>query len=280
MSAAFSDLIDKPVPGGAGSSSVRAEELAVRVAQIKAEVLPALFKNPKAIGEYGAADDNGQALDSFSDLIEKGSVAALASRIGSVVAKLADADPKRIAKKPSWFERVTGRDVERHVRYEVARKSLDELLVESEGKAQGVRDTLAAIDGLLATHDAEVVNLQAYIQAGREYLDENPEVGRRVPGELEFDRPRERFARKLANLATLLASHEMSITQMKLTRAQAVDMLDRFNETVTVLVPVWRQHTLALITTKNMSPEMVREASRAHNALMRSLAKSLEGIES
>ena len=218
--------------------TVTRSDLQGKVAKIKAEVLPALFENPKALGEYGAADDNGQTLDNFSDLMEKGSVATLASRIGDVVAKLADADPKRIAQKPSWLERITGRDVERHVRYEVARKSLDELLIESEVQAQGVRDTLAAIDGLLASHSEEVADLQAYIQAGREYLSENPEAGKRAPGELEFDRPRERFARKLANLTTLLASHEMSVTQMKLTRAQAVDMLDRFNETARVLVPV------------------------------------------
>jgi RecA/RadA recombinase len=71
----------------------------------------------------------------------------------------------------------------------------------------------------------------------------------------------------------------MSVTQMMLTRAQAVDMLDRFTETSSVLVPVWRQHTLALISTKSMSPSMVAEASKAHQALMRSLSQSLEGIE-
>jgi hypothetical protein len=66
---------------------------------------------------------------------------------------------------------------------------------------------------------------------------------------------------------------------MKLTRAQALDMLDRFGETSSVLVPVWRQHTLALITTTNMSPAMVEEATKAHRALMRSLSSSLEGID-
>ena len=65
---------------------------------------------------------------------------------------------------------------------------------------------------------------------------------------------------------------------MKLTRAQAIDMLDRVNETVDVLVPVWRQHSLTLITTKHMSPSLVAEASRAHKALMASLSSSLEGI--
>lgn len=251
----------------------------MNVEALKGEVLPALFKDPGALGEYGAAESNAEALNDFSNLMERGAVSALAGKIGEIVAKLADADPQRIAQKATWFERMLGREVERQVRYQVARKTLDELLDDTEGVAQRVRDTLKALDGLLKTHKEEADRLRIYIQAGREYLDENPQAGVVAAGALEFDRPRERLARKLANLATLLSSHEMSVTQMSLTRAQAVDMLDRFSETASVLVPVWRQHTLALITTKNMSPAMVTEATKAHHALMRSLSKSLEGIE-
>ncbi|WP_322075520.1 toxic anion resistance protein [Burkholderia cenocepacia] len=251
----------------------------VTVEALKRDVLPALFADAAAIGEYGATAAGSAAINEFSNLMERGSVSALAGRIGEIVAKLGDADPQRIAQPPTWIEKLTGHRLERQVRYQVARKALDELLTNAEGVAQSVRDTVRSLDNLLASHDAEARNLRAYIQAGREFLDENPEVGQVQAGALEFDRPRERLARKLANLATLLSSHEMSITQMKLTRAQAVDMLDRFSETSTVLVPVWRQHTLALIQTKNMNPAMVSAATKAHQALMRSLAKSLEGIE-
>lgn len=248
----------------------------VNIHWLKADVLPALFRNPTALGEYGSDKLNAHALHEFSNLMEGGAVSALAGKIREIVEKLSDADPKRIAQKPSWFERLLGREIEHQVRYQVARKVLDELLDEAQGVAQRVRDTLRALDGLLATHAAEADRLRAYIQAGREFLDENPQTGIAVAGALEFDRPRERLARKLTNLATLLSSHEMSVTQMKLTRAHAVDMLDRFSETESVLVPVWRQHTLALITTKSVNPAMVTEATKAHHALMHSL---LEGIK-
>lgn len=250
------------------------------VDRIKDSVLPELFCHPGRIGEYATADDNAQALDQFSNLMEDGAVAKLADTIGEIVAKLADADPKKVAREPSWIERMLGRHVEQQVRYQVARQSLDELLDLAEGVAERVRHTLHSIDDMLARHAAEVEHLRTYIQAGREFLEENPSVGIEDEGEMTFDRPRERFARKLANLATLQSSHEMSVMQMRLTRAQAMDMLDRFSETSRVLVPVWRQHTLALITTKHMSPEMVSEATKAHHALMRSLSTSLEGIES
>lgn len=251
----------------------------ITVERLKADVLPKLFLDPSAIGEYGAIGSNATALDAFSNLMEKAAVSVLAAKIGEIVTTLADADPQKIARKPNWLERITGGALEKRVRYQTARKSLDSALEDAEGKAQRVRDTLAALDTMLIEHSAQAEQLRAYIKAGRDYLDENPEAGEVAAGALEFDRPRERFARKLANLATLLASHEMSVTQMKLTRAQAVDMLDRFNETVSVLVPVWRQHTLALITTNNMSPAMVAAATKAHRELMRNLSKSLEGID-
>ncbi len=249
------------------------------VDRLKSEVLPALFRDPEALGEYGAGESSADALHELSSLIESNVVAVLAGKIGEVVAKLADANPQQIARQPSWFDRLLGREVERQVRYQLARKALDELLNEAEDLAERVYEAVDALDDLLVTHRAEVGHLRACIRAGREFLDENPHVGLPVADALAFDRPRERFARKLANLVTLLSSHEMSVTQMQLTRAQAVDMLDRFHETSRVLVPVWRQHTLALAAARNMDPAMVAEATKAHHALMRSLSQSLEGFD-
>ncbi len=185
---------------------------------------------------------------------------------------------EKIAKQPTRLDRWLGRGLERQVRYRAARQTLDQLLLDAEGNAQGVRDSIQLLNRMIASHEAEAAQIKTLIQAGREYLDENPEAGLPLAGEIAFDKPRERFARKLANLATLLASHELSVNQMKLTRAQATDMLDRFQETVSVLVPVWRQHTLTLISTKTMNQALVAEATQAHQALMSSLAQSLEGI--
>ncbi|MCW4981023.1 hypothetical protein M7959_22880, partial [Enterobacter hormaechei subsp. xiangfangensis] len=96
---------------------------------------------------------------------------------------------------------------------------------------------------------------------------------------LVFDKPRERFARRLANLATLLASHEMAAMQMEITRGTCIDIADRFNETIKVLVPVWRQHTLSLLSVNNTDPTIVRKANQAHEALLKSLRQNLEGFQ-
>lgn len=245
------------------------------IEHLKAEVLPKLFADPKAVGQYGTAEAAGLA-NELSSLMEAGAAKGLADSIQAIVTGLADANPQQIARKPSLIDRVLGRELEREVRYRIARQSLDRLIGEAETHAVGVRHTVSTIDRMLEQHADEVERLKVMLQAGREYLAENPQAGIYANPEMEFDRPRERFARKLANIATLLASHEMSAMQMKLARAQAVDMLDRFTETVSVLVPVWRQNTLALITTKNMSPELIASATKAHQELMRNLSSSLD----
>ncbi|MDP5168574.1 toxic anion resistance protein [Pseudomonas syringae] len=253
--------------------------MTVTVAELKTDTLPRLFAgDASSIGGYGGGA-SALALNDFSNLMESSPVTALADCISGIVASLSEADPQRIAKPVSWLERFTGSAIERQAKYIAARKSLDKQIADTEAVAQRVRDTVSALTRMIEGHAEEAQNLKTYIKAGREFLDENPDAGRVLEGDMEFDRPRERFARKLANLATLLSSHEMSVMQMKLTRASAVDMLDRFSETASVLVPVWRQHTLSLLTTKHMDQRMLAEATKAHEALMRSLSQSLEGID-
>jgi uncharacterized protein YaaN involved in tellurite resistance len=243
--------------------------------RIKHETLPALFAEPSRIGEYGSSGDVAAHMQELSALMEKGAVGRLAATIAKILSKMADASPQKITKKAGWLSRVLGGELETHARYHIARDSFESLIEEAQGQAQGVRDTIGALDRLIDSHHADVQVLDCHIQAAREYMTENQQAGVAVAGSVEFDRPRERLARKVANLATLQASHELGVSQMKLSKAQAVDLLDRFGETVTVLVPVWRQHTLTLITTKAISPELMTQASLAHNALMKSLSLSL-----
>ncbi|WP_313595838.1 toxic anion resistance protein [Pseudomonas sp.] len=251
----------------------------ISVEHIKTETLPALFLDSDAIGQYGAGAIDSSSVDRYSDLMETAAVSRLAGLIGQIVERLADADPRKMAKQPTRLERWIGKGLERQARYYSARKNLEDLIEEAQVHAQRVTDTLKALDNLLVSLQDEAARLRLYIQAAREFLDENPELGLHKQAQWEFDNPRDRLTRKIVNLTTLLSSHDMSVIQMRLTRAQALDMLDRFNETVTVLVPVWRQHTLTLLTTRHMSAEMVAEATRAHKDLLSSLSKSLDGIQ-
>ncbi|MCD5327971.1 protein KlaA [Chromobacterium piscinae] len=234
---------------------------------------------PGFFSQFGASEESaGASLDELSNLLEQSPVTMLATKMAEIVAKLSDADPRNISRKPNWLERLTGKSVESSLRYQYARKELESLLEEADVMAKQVETVQAKIEGMLRTHEEGVIQLRCAIAAGRLYLQQNPSAGQPTAGELTFENVRDRFGRKLANIAALLASHEMSVTQLKLTRSQSVDLLDRFHEVTRVLVPVWRQHTLALISSTKSSPEIIAAANKAHEALMASLT-NLKNLE-
>lgn len=246
-----------------------------QVEQLKREVIPRLFLDSSSIGTYGRDEQSLKVINGHSDLLEHSPVAKLTEKLSQIMTKMSDADPKTINEKPNWLQRFTGQAVEAQVRYQNARKCLEDLLREAQELSLEVDRTVVKIDEMLANSGAEEIRLKNLIQAGREYLDENPDAGIPTEHEVSFDKPRERFSRKLTNLATLLASSELSNNQLRLARAVAIDMLDRHGETASTLVPVWRHHTLALITTKNLQPETMAAATKAHDALKQSLAIAL-----
>lgn len=138
----------------------------VNIDHLKQQVLPELFAFPARLGEYGGVADSSAKIDQLSDLMESGSAAALAAKIAEILSKMADASPEQITRKPTWFEKVLGGAVEKQVRYQVARSTLEQLLAEAEGHAQGVRDTVSAISRMIVAHAEEAEALKVFIQAG------------------------------------------------------------------------------------------------------------------
>lgn len=226
-----------------------------------------------SISGFGRFADNGTTTDTLSNVLEDSPINALAGKISEIVDKLSEADPRILAEKPSWLSRFTGRGIESKVRYRIARTSLEQLLAEADRMATRVEELTHTLDDIVNTHHAEVRQLKVHILAGQHYLAANPGAGRPSAAELVLDHPRERFARRLANLATILASHEMSLAEIRLRRAQAVDLIDRYFEVSRVLVPVWRRHTQSLLSDATINPEVLGAANRAHEALMSSLVR-------
>lgn len=251
----------------------------ISVAELKKDYIPGLLLNAGAISQYGDSALSSKAMDKYSNLLEKDAVTALSGALSRIVSALADADPRSISNNPSWFSRFTGKHLEKRVRYQHARERVEVLINEGNGYLTHVEETLVALEELLETYVSEIRRLKVYIQAGQEYLSDSTEEKENEDLSLFFDKPRERFARRLANLATLLASHEMATMQMEITRGSCIDISDRFNETVRVLVPVWRQHTLSLLTVNNIDPSIVKKANQAHEALLKSLRQNLEGFQ-
>ncbi len=224
------------------------------------------------IASFGDLATSGAAIEALSQTMEQAPTTLLAGKIAEIVTKLEDADPRKVQGKTGWLSRVTGADLETKIRYQVSRKSVDTLLEEANRLASRVLVLVDQLDQMIVEHAGETRKLKMRVVAGRRYLEANPTAGLPPEGELSFDNPRERFSRRLASMAALLSSHEMSVTQMKLTRGQALDMNERYHEISSVLVPVWRQHTMALVSNLKNSPEAVAAAAKAHESLMTNLA--------
>ncbi|WP_454727724.1 MULTISPECIES: hypothetical protein [Cupriavidus] len=246
-----------------------------RVRELKAEVLPALFADSSRIGSYAGEDGGAHVLSALSDLMEQSPVTLLHQQLGAIMAGLPAAHPQQILRKSTWLSRLLGREIETHVRYQVSRRELEQRVATAQQTAQRVETLVQAIEAAMARSAGQVAELRACVQAGREYLDEHPEAG--VPTEaVAFDRPRERFTRRLTNLAMLLQSCEGETLQLGMARASAISMLDRFTETCTVLLPVWRSNIVALLNSANLSADQIAAATRAHEELLMSLDRSVK----
>ena len=236
------------------------------------DTIPALFADPRLIADYGDEGGlSGVVASPVQGLGEKTPVAALSDKLARMVDCMRDADPRALAAKPSWLERLTGRALEREVLHQVASQTIESLMADAEGASQAVGEQVRDLDRLLAEQEVRIRRLEVLIHAGRSYLTSNPAAGVPPEGALEFDQPRQRFERRLANLATVQAAGEITLHQLRLTRAQSLELLDRFSETVRVLVPLWRQGQRS-VAGAHVESTQVETATKAHQALKKSLA--------
>ncbi|MEG0182677.1 MAG: protein klaA [Stenotrophomonas sp.] len=237
---------------------------AVSVEQLKREVLPALFAGRTDIGRYGPPD---LAHASAEPAWQDGSANALARVLAELVTRLSEHDPNALLQRARWWDRFTGADIEQRLRRRIAMGSNVEVLAEIERQAIAVRASVDRLDAQLIEHDVQGVRLQTYIDAGVQFLQELPADASGADDAPLPDRPVERLQRRLANLTALLASHSMSRVQVQLARSAAIDLLDRYSETVQILLPIWRQTIQALHNSDNASAQMVASADQLKRAL-------------
>ena len=226
-----------------------------------------------AVSDYGSSGNLSGDMNTLTDLMEQRPVTKLGQQIQRIAQILETVEPHKLIRKPSWWERFTGSALERQVMFRMARVNLDKLLAAAKDTAAGVKDTIAQIHALEKKFIDEKKSIEAHIAIGHAVLKTNPDAGVST-GVLVGTNTRERFARRLTNLSTLLASYEVSIMQMQMAKATATDMVDRFEETASTLIPVWQQHAIALAAVKDMNAEMMAEVSKVHHALVKTLAEN------
>jgi hypothetical protein len=216
----------------------------------------------------------GHNFESLADLLEQPLADHLASLITELLKRLSDADPAKVFKQPSWLGKATGKYLETSLNYLEARLRIDGLLEEAETAAKRLEILLAEIDKQRQYLRTEIGELRLCIAAGRLYLASDTHQPL-VSEACAFNAGEERFARRLTNLAALLASHEMTAVQLDLAHAQTADLLANFYESCHVLVPIWRGHSLGLLLNEKNAPSQVGLAQQAYLALKNNLSLSV-----
>ena len=242
---------------------------------ITEKTIPALMLNPMLIGEYGKFQAD-KARDGVIDrLLGVSPSTGLSESIRSVVLCLVDADPKTVSHKPGFWSKFTGSADAGRVRFEVAKGSIETLLANATKEADRVRTIVASIDGLIQQLLEETVFIELHVQAAHQFMasgGRGEDATRQAANGYELETVKERFYRRVLSLQALNLSFSQTIEQLRLLKHQLIDVLDRFDETSQVLLPLWRQSMLALGLQQHATGEQLHRAIHAHETLRKSLA--------
>lgn len=225
-----------------------------------------------AISRFGELEQDPAADAALRSLLHQSPVSRLARALGNVVTRVRAADPRALTVQHGWWSRFTGAALERSVSYQLAHRQLDRELDAANGIAVETNDLLDQLRQVLKSKHDDIAYLDECLEIGHRALEQ---YDPRATGEPIPPSTMERLSRRLTNLATLRASLQLTQAQINLSIDSATALLDRFYEVRDVLVPVWRQHTLALLTHAGSDADRAAAALQAHDQLMQSLSKAV-----
>lgn len=221
------------------------------------------------IGRYGAIaskpDDVGHE---HNEALE-----GITSRIGSLVTTLEAADPRIIMKRKSRFgflDRFRGTDAVTKLEYVQGTRQVDKQLSEVPASIQRIETSIARLESAAMAMDEDQFYLRCHFVAGQWYLSENPDAGSENQSMYGLDSARERLQKRLQQIMLVITSNETGIHQLKLMRANSMNLLDRLHEITYVLVPTWRTQRISIYA-GDQDFEAIKHASEAHEALVTSL---------
>ncbi len=220
---------------------------------------------------FGFEQENSteQSFESLTELLEQTLADRLASLITELLKNLADADPAKVFTS-NWLQKVTGKAIENSLNYLQARERIVELLQAAADTAAKLEILLIEIDKQRLQLRVETRRLRVHLAAGQLYLEREYRPVTIMEAD-SFDNTKERFARRLTNLAALMAANEMTIVQLDMAYTQTANLLARYYESSRVLVPIWRGHTLGLLLSGENASERIRLAQQAYKDLKNNL---------
>ena len=239
--------------------------------------------NPDFISRYGAEAVKNGTHGALLRQLEESPMHGLANAMSIILkaTQMPVEKPGRGAKtkiKSALFGWLIGADLMSDVEHHASTRNLPAALQRAKTQSEGLRAFIQTAATSRADLTSSIKQLEHYLEAGENYLREHPEAGTADGHGIASLSSRERFIRKLANLRALHTSHLLSIEQLKLAVAQATDMLDRYDELVDVLLPIYRQYEMAKANKKFLAPHAVALAVQTHEHIQATVSESLKAL--
>lgn len=188
--------------------------------------------DPLAVAGYG-----GELLAAVERLIgapaKTGAAAALVAEMDNVRQAMQAHDGRRIRRSVGLWGRLLGRDVEAQVQAEQLAGQLDVCLLRAD-------DGLQALQQELDRHQQQLARVEAAVAA----IDVWAAAGEALPA-LKEPVSQAALQRRLQHLRGLARLRQTEAGQLRLLHAQGVELIERYQRIRDVLLPLWRQQTLA-----------------------------------
>lgn len=182
----------------------------------------------------------------------------------AVVRGLQDINVERISRPFNWWERITGKDIEQRIRFDIATQGISDLINDMEAahtNAEAARDAVAR-DAL-------------YLLEANKRLSFAIKAAASCTLRLSGDRFHvERFNKRIADLETLAAANRMLEAHYTVSYQLLVALLDRTTEVSRVLLPLWRQNAFA-IANGGVGDETERSAMKSFGSIQKKICAKL-----
>ena len=161
-------------------------------------------------------------------------------QVKTVIKLLENLDLRKVLSKRGWFSRLSGKDVEARLEFEIAARIVMSAIDKLRLASQDGRNTRLRLEQSSTDIASDQVRFEQAISKGKSLIAENADADPLILA---------RYERRLANIMTMHVANTMTLQQIRLALDLLSDMLDRLTDMETVVLPLWQRNVLAVLQT-------------------------------
>ena len=161
-------------------------------------------------------------------------------QVKTVIKLLENLDLRKVFSKQGWFSRLSGKDVEARLEFEIAARIVMSAIDKLRLASKDGRNTRLRLEQSCADIASDQVRFEQAISKGKSLIAANTDADPLILA---------RYERRLANIMTMHVANTMTLQQIRLALDLLSDMLDRLTDVETVVLPLWQRNVLAVLQT-------------------------------